>query len=69
MDSRTLLNEALSLRPAERLLLIDMIAKSLNTPDEGIEELWIQESEKRLVALKKGNVKTITLSEIKKRYK
>jgi putative addiction module component (TIGR02574 family) len=69
MDTKSILTEALHLRPAERLQLIELLTKSLNKPDEKIEKIWAEESEKRYKALKTGKVKTILLSEIVLQYK
>jgi putative addiction module component (TIGR02574 family) len=69
MDSKTLLKEALQLRPSERLQLIEWLAQSLDKPDEKIDAIWAEESEKRYEALKAGKVKTIPLDEIVKKYK
>ena len=69
MASKTLLKEALQLRPAERLQLIEWLAHSLDKPDEKVEQIWAEESEKRYEALRDGKVKTISLDEIIKRYK
>ena len=69
MDSKTIFEDALHLRPAERLQLIEMLIRSLNKPDENIEKIWAEESEKRYKALEDGKVKTIALNEIIRRYK
>ena len=69
MDSKKLLEEALQLKPVERLQLIEWIAQSLDKPDEKIEQIWAEESERRYKALKEGKVKTIPLNEIIQRYK
>ena len=69
MDTKSILTEALHLRPAERLQLIELLTKSLNKPDEKIEKIWAEESEKRDKALKTGKVKTIPLSKIVWQYK
>ncbi len=69
MDSKAILDKALQLKPAERLLLLEMLAKSLNNPDAKSEEIWKKEAEERVKYLKEGKVKTITLEEIKTRYK
>ncbi|MBL7128132.1 MAG: addiction module protein [Ignavibacteria bacterium] len=69
MDSKTILKEALHLRPAERLQLIEMLAQSLDKTDEKIEQIWADESEKRYHALVKGKVNTTPLDEIIQRYK
>ena len=69
MDTKTLLTEALHLRPAERLHLIELLTHSLSKPDEKIEQIWAVESEKRFKTLEEGKVKTIPLKEIIQRYK
>lgn len=69
MDTKSILNEALQLRPAERLQLIEWLTLSLDKPDAKIELIWAEESEKRFKALTEKKVKTIPLDEIIKRYK
>ncbi len=69
MDSKAILEEALHLRPADRLQLIEWLYQSLDEPDEKIEQAWAEESEKRYQALIEGRVKTIPFDEIIKRYK
>ena len=69
MGKKSILEEALHLRPADRLRLIELLTRSLNEPDEKIEKILAKESEKRYEALKKGKVKTIPLEEIIQRYK
>ena len=69
MNSKKILEDALHLRPAERLQLIESLAESLDVPDEKINMIWAVESEKRYQALKEGKVKTVPLAEIIQRYK
>jgi putative addiction module component (TIGR02574 family) len=69
MDTKSILKEALQLRPAERLHLIEQLTQSLDKPDKEIEKIWAEESKKRYQALKEGKVDTISLDEIVKRYK
>lgn len=69
MDPKSVLKDALLLRPAERLQLIEMLTRSLNKPDENIEKIWAEESEKRYIALKQGKMRTVALKEIVERYK
>lgn len=59
MDCKQILREALKLKPAERLQLIECLALSLDAPEENIDTIWQQEAEKRFQALKEGKVKTI----------
>ena len=69
MDSNSVFSDALRLRPAERLQLIEMLTRSLNKPDDNIEKIWAEESEKRYKALAEGKLKTYTVKEIIERYK
>ncbi len=69
MDIKELLKQALQLKPAQRLQLIELLTESLNKPDERIERIWNEEAEKRYEALKKGRIKTILLNEIIQKYK
>ena len=69
MEPESILNEALNLRPAERLQLVELLTRSLSKPDERIEQIWAEEVEKRYQALKEGKVKTIPFNDIIRRYK
>ncbi|MCU0415484.1 MAG: addiction module protein [Ignavibacteriaceae bacterium] len=69
MDSNLILKEALSLSPAERLQLIEMLTRSLNKPDDNIEKIWAEESEKRYKALEEGRIKVLAFKEVIQRYK
>ncbi len=64
-----LFKESLKLRPADRLQLLEMIAVSLDQPDEKTDQIWATEAEQRYQALEKGKVKTIPLDEIIAKYK
>ncbi len=69
MNTKSIFKDALQLRPVERLQLIEMLTRSLNNPDENLEKIWAEESEKRYKALEEGSIKTITLNEIIEHYK
>ena len=69
MNTKSVFEDALGLRPAERLQLIEMLSRSLNKPDENIEKIWAEEAEKRYRALEEGSIKTTTIEDIIERYK
>ena len=69
MDTNMILKEALNLSPAERLRLIEALSNSLNKPDESIEKIWAEESEKRYKALEEGRIKVVAFEEVIQRYK
>jgi putative addiction module component (TIGR02574 family) len=59
-----LLEEALSLPPAERAELADRLLTSLDaSPDRRIDELWAREAEDRLDAFGRGEIKAVSARE------
>lgn len=69
MDTKSLFEEAMLLRPADRLQLIEMLARSLSEPNEDTEKAWAEESEKRYKALEAGRLTTVSWKEVIERYK
>lgn len=66
MDSKSIFQSALSLSPAERLLLIEALSKSLSEPDKDIDDLWKQEIEQRHKDYLDGKIKIISYDDIRK---
>lgn len=64
MGSNEIIKEAINLKPQERYLIIETLIKSLNQPDEKIEQVWIKESQKRLNSYKDGKLKTLSYGEV-----
>jgi len=59
------LEEALSLPPAERAELADRLLTSLDAaPDDRIDKLWAQEAEDRLDAFERGEIKAVSAKEV-----
>ncbi len=61
--SNNLLSEALKLKPFERVLFIQTLNKSLDMPDESIDNIWIQEVTKRISSYESGKLSTLTFDE------
>ncbi|MBA1438462.1 MAG: addiction module protein [Epsilonproteobacteria bacterium] len=59
-----IIEEALHLKPQERYIVIENLVRSLYQPDEEVEKIWIEESQKRLKAYKEGKVKTFTYEQV-----
>jgi putative addiction module component (TIGR02574 family) len=58
------LEEALSLPPAERAEVADRVLTSLDSSaDSRIQELWSQEAEDRLDAFERGEIKAVSSEE------
>lgn len=69
MDSvNKLAQQAIELRPTERIKLVEAILYSLDKPNPEIEKSWVAESEARYEAYKRGELEATDWSEIKKKY-
>jgi putative addiction module component (TIGR02574 family) len=64
MGTREILENALKLKPQERLELADLLLESLDLPDRAIEEIWAQEAQRRLEAYRAGKLKGIPFEEV-----
>jgi putative addiction module component (TIGR02574 family) len=67
MDTKSIIQNALNLSPAERLFIIEAISKSLSEPDKDIEKYWKEEVEKRYEAFMNGKIKSIPYEDIIKK--
>jgi len=63
------LKDALTLRPAEKVELIDKLLSSLDKPDAELEVAWAKEAESRIDAYERGAIKAISLERVLERYK
>jgi len=69
MNLQLILTKALQFRPAAKIQLIEKLIESIKNPDNEVEQIWAEESEKRYQALKEGRVATIPIEQIAKRHK
>jgi putative addiction module component (TIGR02574 family) len=63
MTSKDVLEQALKLKPDERFKVIDGLIKSLDEPDSTLDELWMDEAEKRLAAYRANDLEGIPMSD------
>ena len=61
---KAILEQALTMKPADKFMIIEALLNSLDEPDKKIEEIWAIEAEKRLKACKEGKLKTFTYEEV-----
>lgn len=54
-----ILSEALALTSSEKLQLIDALLDSVYPTNEGVDKVWNDESEERLVTYQNGNLPSI----------
>ncbi|NEW59883.1 addiction module protein [Sulfurovum sp. bin170] len=64
MGLNEIISEALTLKPQERYQIIENLVLSLNQPNLAIDKLWIEESQKRLQAIKEGKLKTVSYQDV-----
>jgi len=61
--------EVLTLKPIEKIQLIDELLLSLDLPSKEIDEVWAKEVEKRIEAYTAGLIKSVPASEVFSKYK
>jgi putative addiction module component (TIGR02574 family) len=67
-SARELFDEAMRLDPPERAALIRLLIESLDAEtDEGVEDAWRVEIERRMAELDSGAVETIPWEEVRAR--
>lgn len=64
MKTKKLIEEALSLPVEERVLIADLLLRSLNMPNAATDAKWAEEARRRLQELRSGKVKAIPGDEV-----
>ena len=67
MKTKELIAEAVSLPVEERVLLVDSLLRSLNTPEPAIDKKWISVAQERLQQLRAGAVTAQPANEVFKK--
>lgn len=64
MSNKEILERAMALKPEERFMIVEGLLKSLDEPDQKIDEIWAEEAEKRLKAYRAVRLEGIPMEEI-----
>lgn len=64
MNTKQLIDEAVSLPVEERVLVVDSLLCSLSELESEIDKQWIVEAKQRLSELRSGNLKAILGNEV-----
>jgi len=64
MSSKDVLKQALILKPEERFMVVEGLIRSLDEPDNSLDEIWAEEAEKRLKAYRSGNLEGVPMEDI-----
>jgi len=67
IKTKELFEEAVSLPVEIRTQLVDKLLRSLHPTRKEIDELWVEEAEKRVEEIKSGKIKTIPGKEVFKK--
>lgn len=62
--AKTVISDALHLKPAERFVVIEALIRSLDMPNPQIEKIWAKEAQRRLMAYKKGKLQTVSFEDM-----
>lgn len=62
--TKSILSQALKMKPAEKFIIIEGLINSLDEPDKTLDDIWANEAEKRLRAYKEGNLQTVSYEEV-----
>jgi putative addiction module component (TIGR02574 family) len=69
MNTRKLIDEAVSLPAEERALLVDSLLRTLNQPKPEIDEEWVEVAKRRISEMRSGKIKSIPGKEVFERVK
>ncbi len=64
MSTAEVIDQALSLKPADRYLLLEMLHSSLDKPDPEIDKVWHEEILRRIKAFDVGRLETVSMEEV-----
>ena len=64
MNNKEILNQAIALKPEDRFLIVEGLLKSLDDPDQKLDKIWEEKSEKRLKAYRQGILEGIPMEDI-----
>jgi putative addiction module component (TIGR02574 family) len=65
-----ILNEALSMNPAERARIAHCLISSLDMPaEENVDEAWLKHAEQRFAEIERGDVTPVSWEDIEKKVR
>ncbi|MBF8270087.1 MAG: hypothetical protein HW386_1796 [Gammaproteobacteria bacterium] len=62
--AKKIFQEAIKLPAMERASLIEELLSSMDKPDPELDKLWVKETEDRLAAYRRGDMKSYTADEV-----
>ena len=68
-STENIFREASTLRPVDKIKLIDKLIYTLDLPNDEVDQLWAKEAEDRIDAYDQGKMKIISLEKVLEKYK
>ena len=72
LGAREIVKEAESLPVEERVFIIDLLLRTLNSPEQEVDQKWIKLAKQRLDEIRSGHITAIpgdqVFSEIRERF-
>jgi len=59
MNTKQLIDEAVSLPVEQRALVVDSLLRSLNQPESELDKVWAKDAQRRLLELRSGDIQSI----------
>jgi len=67
MNTKELIDEAVSLPIEKRVLVVDSLLQSLNQPESEIDKKWNEVAQKRLMEMRSGKIESISGEQVFKK--
>ena len=64
MNTKQLIDEAVSLPVEERATVVDSLLRSLNQPESEIDKKWAKEAKRRLAEFRSGRIEAVPGDEV-----
>lgn len=64
MGTKEKLEQALNLKPEERLIIVEGLLRSLGAPDSEVDAVWAEEAERRLQAYREGRLASVPMEDV-----
>lgn len=64
MNTKKLIDEAISLPVEDRVLVVDTLLRSLNQPESEIDKKWAAVAQRRLAEMRSGEVESVPGEEV-----
>ena len=69
LNSQELYQQANQLPPLEKLRLAELLLADLDTPDQALDAIWLDEAKERWQAYQAGELASVSYEQVMSKYK